>query len=107
MSELIPEGGWATEDFPKLSVDHIPYTANADARPDPVMSILESGWLYVDVGNIRLAIPDREEWEKFVSMGSRMFNTYEYQVEAKRSDVGDAVEVAPASLSVPLKEPSS
>lgn len=71
-----PEGGWMPEDFGQITVAPIPYTSNSWVRPDPHWSIQGDGWLYIEVGNVRIAIPDEEEWNKLVSMGNRMWNSH-------------------------------
>ena len=80
-----PEGGFVPEDFPQLTVAPIPYTSNPMVRPDPHISILPDGWLYIEVGNVRIALPDREEWDKLVSMGERLWNTHQRDVSNKKA----------------------
>lgn len=76
---LPPEGGFAPEAFPQITIDPIPYTTNPLIRPDPRMHVTDEGWLYIEVGTIRIAIPDREEWDKLVHMVEAMFNTHDYK----------------------------
>jgi hypothetical protein len=81
-----PEGGWPPDAFPQLTFAPISYTTDPLIRPDPRMHINEEGWLYVEAGNTRMAIPDREEWAKFVHMGEAMFNTHERQIVAASAE---------------------
>jgi hypothetical protein len=82
-----PEGGWQPADFPQLSVVLIPYTANSGVRADPSITIIPDGWMFIETGNVRLAVPDRIEWAKFVNMGERMWNTHERDLaEAKAAE---------------------
>jgi hypothetical protein len=71
-----PTSGWLPEDFPQLSVASIPYTSNANIRTDPTISVMDTGWIYVEVGQTRIAIPDEEEWGKLVNMVDRMIVTH-------------------------------
>ena len=73
---LVPEVGFLPESYPALTVDFIPYTTNPVMRPDPDISIQSNGWLYLHVGNVRVAIPDREEWDKLTTMVEAMWNTH-------------------------------
>jgi hypothetical protein len=73
---LPPPNGWLPKDFPNLTVDWVPYSTNSLPRADPFMTITPAGWLYIEVGNFRLAIPDVEEWEKFVHMVSCLWNSF-------------------------------
>ena len=68
--EGVPEGGFLPEAYPQLTVAPIPYTSQAADRADPFMTITTSGWMFLEIGNTRLALPDREEWDKLVGMGS-------------------------------------
>jgi hypothetical protein len=72
---LPPAAGWHPDDFPKITTDLIPY-ASKTFGPDPFMTITEQGWLYIEVGNVRLAIPDLEEWNKFTHMAGCMWNAH-------------------------------
>lgn len=76
-TDVVPEGGWLPHHYPQITTAPIPYTTNAEARPDPYMTITATGWLFIEVGNTRIAIPDREEWDKLINMGERMWNSYE------------------------------
>lgn len=78
---LVPEQGFMAEQFPAMTVDFIPYTTSPAMRPDPDISIQSTGWLYIHVGNVRVALPDREEWDKLVGMVEAMWNTHEAQQE--------------------------
>ncbi len=80
---LVPEGGFLPEHFPALSVDLIPYTSNPAMHSDPDISIQSNGWAFIHVGNVRVAIPDREEWDKLVAMMEAMWNTHELHAHAK------------------------
>ena len=74
--EFVPEDGWAPEDYPQITVAPIPYTSSSYQRADPYITITTTGWLFLEVGNIRIAIPDEEEWEKFTHMVECMWNTW-------------------------------
>lgn len=88
--ELAPLGGWQPSDFPQVTVAPIPYTTNPLIHPDPHISILDSnGWMYIEAGNVRFALPDREEWAKFVRMGEALWNTHEAQQQASKLIFGD------------------
>lgn len=78
--QFTPEGGFAPAAFPQLTFAPIPYTTDPLIRPDPRIHITNEGWLYIEAGNTRLAIPDREEWGKLVAMVEAMFNTHEFNV---------------------------
>lgn len=77
----IPKDGFQPEHFPSVAVAFIPFNSvNAhQPRPDPAMTISTDGWMFIETGNVRLAIPDREEWDKLVSMGEALWNTHEDQ----------------------------
>lgn len=77
----VPAEGFLPESYPALTVDFIPYTSNPVMRPDPDISIQSNGWAYIHVGNVRVAIPDREEWDKLVAMMEAMWNTHAAQRE--------------------------
>ena len=77
----VPAEGFLPENYPALTVDFIPYTSNPVMRPDPDISIQSNGWAYIHVGNVRVAIPDREEWDKLVAMMEAMWNTHAAQRE--------------------------
>lgn len=95
-----PEGGWQPTDFPQMSVALIPYTANAGVRADPSITIIPEGWMFVEAGNVRIALPDRVEWAKFVNMGERLWNTHErQQAEAKEAAEQDVEPWSTPSLS--------
>lgn len=78
---LVPEAGFLPESYPALTVDLIPYTTNPAMRPDPDISIQSNGWAYIHIGNVRVAIPDREEWDKLVAMMEALWNTHEARRE--------------------------
>jgi hypothetical protein len=40
------------------------------------MSITDDGWMLIETGNVRVALPDREEWDKLVAMGEALWNTH-------------------------------
>jgi hypothetical protein len=75
--EYVPEDGWLPEAYPQLTVAPIPYTSQAADRADPFITITAAGWMFIEVGNIRIALPDREEWDKLVGMGERMWNSWQ------------------------------
>ena len=74
--EFVPEDGWQPEDYPQLTVAPIPYTSSPHPKPDPYLTITPTGWLFMEIGNTRVAIPDEEEWEKLVHMVECMWNTF-------------------------------
>jgi len=75
---LIPPNGFLPEDFPSVAVAFIPYNSGSahEPRADPIMRINDDGWMFIETGNVRLALPDREEWAKFVMMGEALWNTH-------------------------------
>ena len=82
--EYAPEGGWQPEQFPQITTVLIPCTSNPSTAPDPRIYLLPDGWMFMEVGNVRVAIPNRGEWDKLVHMGECMWNTFEKnQAEAK------------------------
>ncbi len=87
--ELPPEGGWRPEDFPVLVVVPTTYTSHASIRPDPLLTISDDGWLFLDAGNIRLGLPNEAEWRKLVSMVDRMFNAYHVKAREELRDSAD------------------
>lgn len=72
-----PPDGWMPEDFPAITIDHVPYTSNPLIRADPDWRVMADGWLYIETGGHRIAFPDREEWQKFKRMGDCTWNDYE------------------------------
>jgi hypothetical protein len=74
----IPESGFMPEQFPSMAVALIPYNSGSalHPRPDPAMSITDDGWMLIETGNVRVALPDREEWDKLVAMGEALWNTH-------------------------------
>lgn len=94
LSPYMPEGGWHPDDFPSVSVALIPYTSNAMVRADPVFRILQDGWMYIETANVRVAIPDREEWAKFVNMGERLWNTHQRELANEKIPVpGEDIDI--------------
>lgn len=94
---LPPENGWLPKDFPHLTIDHIPYSTNAMPRADPFMTITPEGWLFIEAGNIRMALPDLEEWQKFVYMVTCLWNSYALaQQQAATPDEGEQSDERPA-----------
>lgn len=75
----VPENGWQIEDFPAITLTPVAYTTNPGLRPDPAMAISPQGWMTVDIGGTRIGFPSREEWEKFIDMGNRMYNSHQIQ----------------------------
>jgi hypothetical protein len=86
--EYAPEGGWQPEQFPQLTVVSIPYTSNPNLTPDPRVYCLPDGWMFVEIGTVRLAVPNRDEWNKLVYMVTCMYNT----AEKTRADAARAKE---------------
>lgn len=76
---LVPEGGFAPQDFPKVSVALIPYGSQSFVRADPVSSINSDGWLFIDTGNVRFAVPSRGEWNKLTAMVEALYNSHELE----------------------------
>lgn len=79
-AELVPPEGFTVRDFPQFTVALIPYTSNPELRPDPFMTVTPEGWMFIEVGAVRIAIPDREEWDKFIDMGNRLWNTHDVEI---------------------------
>lgn len=77
-----PEDGWPPHAFPQVTIDHIPHTSNPYIAPDPMMTITRHGWLHIETGGHRIAIPDREEWVKFKNMVDATWNDYERATQA-------------------------
>lgn len=80
---VVPPEGWQIEDFPQLTVMPIPYATNPRLRADPAMSISPEGWLYIDAGMVRVAFPNRDEFDKFVDMAERMYNSHEIAQQSR------------------------
>lgn len=96
---LAPAAGWHPDDFPQLTVVFVPYTTEPKMRADPTISVLADGWLYLQLGNIRVAIPDREEWNKLVHMVEATFNTHERDRAVQQALEADVpVDLAAASF---------
>lgn len=74
---LVPQGGFPIEAFPQLIVVNNTYTSNAAARPDPLLTINSEDQLLVDVGNVRVGIPTRQEWRKLVWMVEALWNSHD------------------------------
>lgn len=83
---LVPEGGFAPQDFPKVSVALIPYGSQSFVRPDPVSSINSDGWLFIDTGNVRFAVPSRDEWNKLSVMIESLYNSHELEQQKENTD---------------------
>lgn len=96
---LVPPNGFSPTDFPSIAVALIPYNASAVIRPDPNMSINEEGWLFIETGNVRIAVPDREEWAKLVTMGERLWNTHELAKHHRSKQLAHQDEPLPATMS--------
>ena len=75
-----PPGGFHPQDFPQVTVASIPYTSDANLRADPHMVVLPDGWLFIESGNVRVAIPDRQEWHKFATMVDKLWNAHELKL---------------------------
>ena len=87
---LVPESGFPPESYPALTVDLIPYTSSPMMRPDPDISIQSNGWAYIHIGNVRVAIPDREEWDKLATMMDALWNTHEARTREVNDGSSDA-----------------
>lgn len=96
---LVPPNGFSPLDFPSLAVQLIPYNSDPNLRPDPTMAIREDGWLYIEVGNVRVAVPDREEWAKLVTMGERLWNTHDLAKHHRSKQLAVHEDVLPATMS--------
>lgn len=79
--EYPPAGGWPADAFPQITIDHIPYTSNPNMRPDPYLHVTQGGWMYIEAGGHRIAVPDREEWEKLKRIADCTWNDYERAVK--------------------------
>jgi len=89
---VVPPGGWQLEDFPVITMTPVAYTTHAGLWADPSMAVSPQGWMTVDVGGIRLGFPSRDEWEKFVNMGTRMFNSHQLQQQQEAFEKMKAAE---------------
>jgi hypothetical protein len=96
---LVPPNGFSPLDFPAIAVALIAYNASATIRPDPHMTIRDDGWLYIETGNVRVAVPDREEWAKLVTMGERLWNTHELAMRQRAKRLENHDELLPATMS--------
>lgn len=74
---LPPERGWHPDDFPVLTVDLIPHSSSSRVRADPMLTVNENGWLLIESGNVRLALPDRVEWGKLSYMVECLWNAHQ------------------------------
>lgn len=83
---MIPENGFSPEDFPQVTVAQIPYSSSTGIRPDPLATIGADDWLLIDVGTIRIAIPDRVQWSKLVYMIEALWNTHERSQQQEESN---------------------
>jgi len=81
-----PPNGWLPDDFPQITIDHISYTSNPMIRPDPTILIERGGWMYIETGGHRIAIPDEAEWEKFKRMGDCTWNDYRRVLRSAAQD---------------------
>lgn len=79
---LMPPQGFSLEAFPRVSVQFINYVAQPLLRPDPAITINQSGEMWLDVGNVRFTVHSREEWAKLVDMGERVWNSHEQSQES-------------------------
>lgn len=82
LAPAAPDDVWLPEQFPALVFDHIPYTCNPAMRADPTISINAEGWVYIEGGNSRMAIPGREDWNKLVAMVEHMWVLFAQQQQA-------------------------
>lgn len=73
---LIPEGGFAAEDFPQVTVSQVPYTTSTSPRPDPLTTISSDDQLILQLGTVGLVFPNREEWNKLVRMAEALWNSH-------------------------------
>lgn len=90
MQPQVPEQGFLPESYPALTVDLIPYTSNPMMRPDPDISIQSNGWAYIHIGCVRVAIPDREEWDKLATMMDALWNTHAARTKEDTDGSSDA-----------------
>ena len=91
---LPPDSGWLPKDFPQLTVDQVPYSTNAMPRADPFITITPNGWLYIEAGNTRFALPDQEEWNKFAYMVTSLWNAYHLAQQANNPDEGEKTDAS-------------
>lgn len=105
---LPPPDGWELADFPAITTDLIPYTSNVQIRADPRIAITPEGWMYIEVGNVRIAISDREEWHKLVTMGEASWNSYQIKNLLKgEPDNGHSIDDSGAGLPSRDNQPDS
>jgi hypothetical protein len=90
IKQYAPEGGWQTEQFPALTAVLIPYTCNPNLAPDPHIYLLPDGWCFIEIGNVRVAISNRGEWDKLVHMVECMWNTFERNQEQAKLAAEDS-----------------
>ena len=85
---LIPANGFMPNDFPQVMVVNIPYISGHahEPRPDPAMSINDEGWMLIETGTVRFALPDREEWRKLTLMGEALWNSHELKLDEEKRD---------------------
>lgn len=89
---LIPENGFAPEDFPQVTVLQIPYATNTLIRPDPLATVNQDSSLFIDLGNVRIAFPDRVQWGKLVYLVEALWNSHELQQNEEKNDDGDSTD---------------
>lgn len=90
---LIPRDGFSLEHFPSFRTVLIPYQVNAQIRPDPMSSIQEDGSLTIEMGNIGIVFPNREEWRKFAWMIEALWNSHYAQPLQDQEMIDDNVPV--------------
>ena len=88
---VVPEDGFTPADFPQLSVVQIPYTSTTLMRPDPMITIGQEDHLAMDLGTVRIVIPDRQEWSKLVWMVEALWNTHELNKQHNEEKTNDDV----------------
>lgn len=90
---LPPANGWHPFDFPELTFDLIPYSSSANFKADPNMTVTTAGWLYIEAGNGRIALPDRAEWNKFVYMVECLWNAHQLSQQTTSEGETDGSQV--------------
>lgn len=99
---LVPENGFSPGDFPQLSVAQIPYTTNTLIRPDPMCTIGTDGWLFIEAGTVRVALPNRQEWGKLVWLVEALWNSHELsQQEENNNDDNQTDESGQSGVILP------
>jgi len=89
---LPPENGWLPTDFPEVTVVPVPYTTMTTMRADPYITITQEGSLYIEAGNTRIVLPRETDWDKLVSMVSRMFYAHHLALQETQEVADDSAD---------------